>query len=260
MLVAGTALAGTSLEAGPDPAPPAFDARIALQASQDAIGRSLPPDLAFTDQDGRRHTLGEFRGKPLIISPVYTSCFGVCPTTTTYLRQVVDMSRGLLGPGSFSVLTIGFDTANDTPGRMREFARERGIQVPGWLFGATDAGTIGLLLERIGFTYVPSPRGFDHMIQATVVDGSGTVYRQVYGQDFQPQLLVDPLKRLTLGQRAREDTLDAMIEGVRLFCTVYDPASGRYRFDWSLPLSFAIGVLCFAAVATFLWRSWRQSS
>jgi len=255
MLVAGMALAS-----GPDPAPPAFDARVALQASQDAIGRSLPPDLAFTDQDGRRRTLGEFRGKPLVISPVYTSCFGVCPATTTYLRQVVDMSRGLLGPGSFSVLTIGFDTVNDTPGRMREFAVARGIQVPGWVFGAADAASVAVLLERVGFTYVPSPRGFDHMIQATVVDGSGTVYRQVYGQEFQPQLLVDPLKRLALGQRAREDTLDAMIEGVRLFCTVYDPASGRYRFDWSLPLSLAIGLLCFAAVAAFLWRSWRRSS
>jgi len=107
---------------------------------------------------------------------------------------------------------------------------------------------------------VPSPRGFDHMVQATVVDATGTVYRQVYGQDFQPPLLVDPLKRLALGQAAREDTLEAMIEGVRLFCTVYDPASGRYRFDWSIVLSFAIGVMCFAAVAIFLWRSWRQSS
>ncbi|MGB5133471.1 MAG: SCO family protein [Steroidobacteraceae bacterium] len=260
MACASMLLAGIAYASGPDPAPPAFDARVALQASQDAIGRSLPLDLAFTDQDGRRRTLGEFRGKPLIISPVYTSCFGVCPTTTTYLRQVVDMSRAVLGPDSFAVLTIGFDAVNDTPGRMREFASARGVHTSGWVFGAADAGTIRLLLDRVGFTYVPSPRGFDHMVQATVVDGSGTVYRQVYGQDFQPQLLVDPLKRLALGQAAREDTLAAMIEGVRLFCTVYDPASGRYRFDWSIALSFAIGVMCFAAVATFLWRSWRQSS
>ena len=260
MTVATMLVVGAALASDPDPAPPAFDARIALQASQDAIGRPLPPDLAFTDQEGRRRTLGEFRGKPLIISPVYTSCFGVCPTTTTYLRQIVDMSRALLGADSFAVLTIGFDAANDTPERMREFARARGIQTSDWVFGAADAGTIRLLLERVGFTYVPSPRGFDHMIQATVVDGSGTVYRQVYGQEFQPQLLVDPLKRLALGQRASEDTLEAMIEGVRLFCTVYDPASGRYRFDWSLLLSIVISVLCFAAVAIFLWRGWRQSS
>lgn len=255
MLVAAVAFAST-----PGPEAPAFDARIALQTSQAAIGRSLAPELAFTDQRGKRRTLAEFRGRPLIISPIYTSCFGVCPTTTTWLRQVADMARAVLGPGSFRVLTIGFDVENDTPERMREFATARGPFSPDWVFGAADAVTIRTLLTGLGFTYAPTPRGFDHMVQATIVDAEGVVYRQVYGQQFEPPQLVDPLKRLALGQRAREDTLEAMIEGVRLFCTVFDPKSGRYRFDWSIVLSFMIGVLCFTGVAVFLWRSWRKTS
>ncbi len=255
MLVAAVAFAST-----PGPEAPAFDARIALQTSQAAIGRSLAPELGFTDQRGKRRTLTEFRGRPLIISPIYTSCFGVCPTTTTWLRQVADMARAVLGPGSFRVLTIGFDVENDTPERMREFATARGPFSPDWVFGAADAVTIRTLLTGLGFTYAPTPRGFDHMVQATIVDAEGVVYRQVYGQQFEPPQLVDPLKRLALGQWAREDTLEAMIEGVRLFCTVFDPKSGRYRFDWSIVLSFMIGVLCFTGVAVFLWRSWRRTS
>jgi protein SCO1/2 len=98
------------------------------------------------------------------------------------------------------------------------------------------------------------------MIQATIVDGEGVVYRQVYGQRPEPPQFVDPLRRLALGQAAREDSLDAMIEGVRLFCTVFDPKSGRYRFDWSIVLSFVIGVGCFAAIAAFLWRSFPRSA
>jgi protein SCO1/2 len=143
---------------------------------------------------------------------------------------------------------------------MREFATARGPFPPDWVFGAADAVTIRTLLTGLGFTYAPTPRGFDHMVQATIVDAKGVVYRQVYGQQFEPPQLVDPLKRLALGQRAREDTLEAMIEGVRLFCTVFDPKSGRYRFDWSIVLSFMIGVLCFTGVAVFLWRSWRRTS
>jgi len=254
MLVAGATFAST-----PGPEAPAFDARAALQASQAAIGRLLAPDVAFTDQRGKRRTLAEFRGRPLIISPVYTSCFGVCPTTTTYLRQVADMARAALGPGTFRVLTIGFDSENDTPERMREFATARGPFSPDWVFGAADAATIRTLLTGLGFTYAATPRGFDHMIQATIVDGNGVVLRQVYGQQFEPPQLVDPLKRLALGQRAREETFEAAIESVRLFCTVYDPKSGRYRFDWSIVLSFIIGVLCFTGVAVFLWRSWRRT-
>jgi protein SCO1/2 len=98
------------------------------------------------------------------------------------------------------------------------------------------------------------------MIQATIVGGDGVVYRQVYGQRPEPPQFVDPLRRLALGQAAQEDTLGAMIEGVRLFCTVFDPKTGRYRFDWSLVLSIVIGLLCFAAIAAFLWRSLPRSA
>lgn len=255
MLVAGAAFAST-----PGPELPAFDTRLALDGSQAAIGRLLAPDLEFTDQRGQRRTLGEFRGRPLIISPIYTSCFGVCPTTTANLRQVADMARAVLGPGTFAVLTIGFDAANDTPERMREYAAARGGGSPGWTFGAADGETIRTLMTAVGFTYVPTPRGFDHMIQATIVDGDGVVFRQVYGQQFEPPQLIDPLKRLALGQWGREDTIESMIEGVRLFCTVFDPKSGRYKFDWSIVLSFIIGVLCFTGVAVFLWRNWRKTS
>jgi protein SCO1/2 len=256
-VIAAAALATLAAHAsGPDPPAPAFDAGRALEVSQAAIGRELDPGLTFTDQSGQRRSLAEFRGQPLVISPIYTSCFGVCPTTTIELRKVAEIASAALGPESFRVLTIGFDTANDTPERMQSFAAARGTFPAGWVFGAADAATVAKLLDGIGFTYVATPKGFDHMIQATVVDGDGVVYRQVYGQQIEPPQFVDPLRRLALGQKAEEDTLGAMIEGVRLFCTVFDPKSGRYRFDWSIVLSFVIGVLCFTAVAAFLWRSW----
>ena len=260
-VIAAAALAAGSAQAStPDPVLPAFDADRALRASQAAIGRRVDPDTDFVDTSGRRRSLAEFRGRPLVVSPVYTSCFGVCPTTTTELRKAAEIAEAVLGPGSFRVLTIGFDTANDTAERMREFASARGAFPAGWVFGASDAAAVAKLLDDIGFTYAATPRGFDHMIQATIVDADGLVFRQVYGQQLEPPQLVDPLKRLALGQRAREDTLAAMIEGVRLFCTVFDPKSGRYRFDWSIVLGIATGFLCFSVVAAFLWRSWVRNA
>ncbi len=260
VIAAAALAAGIAQASGPDPQAPAFDAGRALRLSQAAIGRELDPGLRFTDQEGRLRSLAEFRGRPLVISPVYTSCFGVCPATTTGLRKVAEVASAVLGPEAFRVLTIGFDTANDTPERMRSFAAARGRFPAGWVFGAADAATAARLLEAIGFTYAATPKGFDHVVQATIVDARGVVYRQVYGQQIEPPQFVDPLKRLALGRAAQEDTLGAMVEGVRLFCTVFDPKSGRYRFDWSIVLSFAIGVLCFAAIAAFLWRSFPRSA
>lgn len=236
---------------------PAFDAGTALAASQAAIGRQLQ-EATLTDQDGRRVTLSQFRGRPLVISPIYTSCYMVCPTTTTNLKAVAGVAAGVLGESAFTVLTIGFDTAHDTPERMRAYARARGIDSPRWVFASADAATAARLFPAIGFTFVPAGGGFNHMVQATVVDADGRVYRQVYGQQFETPLLVDALKRLVTGKRATESTVPALIDTVRLLCTTFDPRTGRYRFDYSLILSIAIGLLCFAAIAVFIWRSWRQ--
>lgn len=236
---------------------PAFDAGTALAASQAAIGRRLS-EATLTDQQGKRISLSQFRGRPLVISPIYTACYMVCPTTTTNLRNVARVANGVLGESAFTVLTVGFDTAHDTPERMREYARARGIDSPGWVFASADAASAARLFAEIGFTFVPSGGGFNHMVQATVVDADGRVYRQVYGQQFETPLLVDALKRLVTGQRATETTVPALLDTVRLLCTTFDPRTGRYRFDYSLILSIAIGLLCFAAVAVFIWRSWRQ--
>lgn len=234
----------------------AFEAGTALAASQAAIGRPLPA-LEFTDMHGRRLSLADFRGRPLVISPIYTGCYHICPATTTWLKSVSEVAAGVVGEGAFAVLNVGFDTANDTPERMRAYARQRGIDTPQWVFASGDAATMARLLETIGFTYAPAAGGFDHMIQATVVDREGRIHRQVYGQQFEMQLLVDPLKKLVLGQRIQEETLSSVVEQVRLFCTVYDAKSGRYKFDYSIFFSFAIGLVSLGGVAVFIWRSWR---
>ncbi len=258
-LCVAAAIASAAQPADADIQPAAFEAGTALAASQAAIGRPLPA-LRFTDQHGQPLSLADFRGRPLVISPIYTSCYHICPTTTTWLKSVSEVASVVVGEAAFAVLTVGFDTANDTPERMRAYARQRGIDTPQWVFASGDAATMARLLAVIGFSHAPAVGGFDHMIQATIVDRDGRVYRQVYGQQFDTPLLVDPLKKLVLGQRFEEDTFGSVVEQVRLFCTVFDAKSGRYRFDYSIFLSFAIGVFCLGGVAVFIWRSWRAQA
>jgi protein SCO1/2 len=236
---------------------PAFDAGVALDASQAAIGRTLS-DHVLTDQRGQRIRLNALRGRPVVISPVYTSCFHICPTTTTHLKRVADVAFELLGRQAFTVLTIGFDTVRDTPERMLEYARARGIDSPQWIFASTDATTAARLLDEIGFTAAAAGGGFEHLIQATVVNDDGVVYRQVYGQQFETPLLVDALKRIALGQGLETPARPSLAERIRLICSTFDPKTGRYRFDNSLVLSAVLGVLMFGAVAAFIWKSWRE--
>lgn len=235
-----------------------FAGEAAVRISQAVVGKQVGPHRLL-DQQGRELTLAALRGKPLVVSLIYTSCYHVCPTITRHLGKVTDIAREALGAQSFRVVSIGFDTTVDTPQQMQRFAREQGIDDPEWLFLSTDAATMAELSRELGFIYRRSPGGFDHLTQTSVLDADGLVYRQIYGTSFETQLLVEPLKELLYGQPAAPLDLNRWVNTVKLFCTVFDPATGRYRFDYSIFLNFAIGIICLGGVAIFIVRSWRYN-
>jgi protein SCO1/2 len=222
----------------------------ALRASQAAIGRVLG-DHQFTDQDGLPLRMAELRGRPLLLSLVYTHCYYICSGLTIRLRDAVRIAEETLGPGSFAVLTVGFDTRHDTPAQMRIYARERGISEPEWHFATADAATIRRLADEVGFTWAAVPGGFDHVTQVTIVDADGRVVEQVYGQDFPTPALIEPLKQLVWGRASNRTGVQGLLGRVQLLCTVYDPVAGRYRVDYSMLVGFFPGlmVLCMVAVA-----------
>ena len=235
-----------------------FDAKMALARSQGAIGVQLE-DHRFVDSRGRNVGLADLRGRPLVLSLVYTSCPDTCSVVTRNLARAVRAARQALGETSFSVATVGFDSGFDTPDQMRMYADRQGVTMSDWRFLSGDPGTLEPLLDQVGFTYVPSPRGFDHLAQTTVVDAQGRVYRQIYGDSFAVPSLVEPLKELALGRPAGATALGDWIDRVKLLCTVYDPAAGRYRFDYSIFVAAGVGILCLGAVGVFIVRAWRES-
>ena len=236
-----------------------FDRDAALDHSQAAIGR-LVENHRFTTADGRQLALHELRGKPLVLSMIFTSCYHTCPLITRNLVRTVDIAREALGEDSFAVLTVGFDWEADTPQRMASFAADQGIKVADWYFLSADEATVRALSDDTGFLFFPSPRGFDHLAQTTVIDAGSKVHWQVYGATFEAPHLVEPLKQLVFKHNATPLSLSDWIDGVKFFCTVYDPASGRYRFDYSIFVALFAGLLSLGAVAIFIVRSWRQSA
>jgi len=263
----GTAHAGRAVLAGlllalatvaaPAAAQQRLDDAAALRTSQAAIGRVLG-GYALTGPDGAPFTLEQLRGRPVVLSFVYTSCYYVCPSLTLRLRETARVARDALGADSFSVVTVGFDTARDTSTRMATYGRERGIGGRGWYLASADAATMTRLTRDAGFTFVPSPKGFDHVTQTTIVDASGRIVLQVYGEDFAPPSVVEPLKRLVWGREVTRPSVAALIDRVKLVCTIYDPASGRYRFDYSLIMEIVAGALALGIAAAGILAALRN--
>ena len=235
-----------------------YDREGALTASQAAIGRSLG-DYAFRDTDGQQVSLTELTGKPLIVSMIYTSCHHICPMITQNLEAKVAIAADAFGADAFNVVTIGFDWRVDTAEQMRVYASSRGIDQSNWHFLSGDARSIDALASDLGFQFFPSAKGFDHLSQTTVVDASGRVYRQVYGQDFDAPALVEPLKELIFDTPRAAGIIEHWVDTFRFFCTVYDPNSGRYLFDYSILMTIFVGVLCLGALFSFIVREWRRS-
>lgn len=232
----------------------------AIELSQAAIGKRIS-DMHFTDSRGNARRLSDFHGKPVAISLVFTACAHSCSITTRHIDRVVQQARSALGQGSFSVLTIGFDTPMDTPEAIRGYARRHRVSDPDWHFlSGDDAEAMMRLMRELGFVSQPSPRGFDHTVQLSILDREGVLYRQVYGELFAMPLLVEPLKDLVLGRPASDDGVFTHLGNrVRLFCTVYDAKSDRYYFDYSLFAGLLIGISFIGGIALWLVLEIRQA-
>jgi len=167
----------------------------------------------------------------------------------------VDAAREALGTDSFDVVTIGFDVAHDTPDAMGAFARKQGVNEPGWRFLSATPETIEQITSDLGFIYFQTARGFDHINQSSIITKDGEVYSQVYGVTFELPWLVEPLKELVFNRPGSAGHFVAgLVDRVKLFCTVYDPTTGRYRFDNSLFFQIFAGGTFILAVLIYLLR------
>lgn len=237
---------------------PALDQRAAVEASQAVIG-SRPADYVMLNREGLPVRLSSYRGKPLLVSFVYTGCFHICPTSTVALHRAVGAMRDQFGADQFAIVTIGFDQPTDTPIALKAFAAQRRIADANWEFLSPRREDVPLLARDFGFSYVATPAGFDHTLQVTIVDARGVIRRQVYGDQFTAAALGEPIKQLLAGGLALlRLPLSDIIDRVRILCSVYDPALGKYRTDYTFALEIAGGLTFIVAMLWFAAAEWRS--
>ncbi len=261
VLFAGGALAVTGVAAAPR-APgelPAIDETQAIRLAEDAVGRVVP-DFELRDSNGKPLRLGSYRGKPLLVSFIYTGCFEICPAQTRSLYAAVKGLDSMLGENQFNVISIGFNQPFDDPNAMRAFASQHRIKHRNWAFLSPRPNDVEALTRAFGFSWVATPAGFDHVLGVTVVDAEGRIHSQVLGDAVSAERLGTPLRRLLLYEQPQivSSPISQLIERVRILCTVYDARTGEYRYDWKLILQMASGLLFFLTMFIWLFGEWRR--
>jgi protein SCO1/2 len=160
---------------------PASAPSTATSARHDALdGASIfALDLAFTDQNGRRLSLKELGGHPMIAAMVYTSCTSVCPRVTDDMKAIEqrlsDADRARVHFVLFSL-----DPARDTPAAWQKFGRDHHLDSARWrLLTASDGGERDLAAV-LGLKYQALADGeIAHSAMVFVIDPAGVVrYRR----------------------------------------------------------------------------------
>ncbi len=157
---------------------------------------SLPPtDFdGLRDQDGKAVRLADLRGRPVVVSFMYSTCQDTCPLTAQQIRGALDD----LGE-DVPVIAVSVDPANDTPERAQRFLLEQ--QMTGrmqFLMGPRAA------LERQYTAYGirPQKENLEHTASVVILDGSG---RQRIGfpvDQLTPEGLAHDIKALQTNRAA----------------------------------------------------------
>jgi protein SCO1 len=123
------------------------------------------PDFKLRDQDGKTVSMREFRGKPVLVSFLYTTCRDTCPLQA-------ETARGALDDLGHDVpdLAIAVDPPRDTPESAKRFlGKTRTIGRLDFVLGTRRQ------LEPLwkGFAIQPQSVTQEHQSRFTLVDKRG---------------------------------------------------------------------------------------
>ena len=96
------------------------------------------------------------------------------------------------------------------------------------------------------------------MLQVTLLDAQGRIYRQIYGEALDADALGEPIRQLLNSAPVPQQIrLDDLVDRIRLLCSVYDPKTGTYRVQYGLLIEIAGGVTFALAMLWFFLAEWR---
>ena len=148
--------------------------------------------FTLTDTKGQRRSLGDFRGRIVLLYFGYTFCPDVCPTDLMQIAAVLSQ----LGPQGeqVRVLFVTFDPERDTPKHLESYLKDFDPRLIG-LTGTPEEIETAAKLWRVYYAKVPMADGnylIDHTAYTFVIDQEGH-----YAGVFPPGTEADRMLALT---------------------------------------------------------------
>ena len=153
------------------------------------------PDFTLTDQSGQKVSMGDQRGKLVLLTFLYTNCPDVCPLITQNLNEALQMLGATRD--DVRVLAVSVDPEGDTPKSVDEYAKAHHL-LPEfrYLIGSRDE------LTKVWRAYdvaavASDPELVDHTAYTMLVDRSGEG-RVIYDSSVKARDIVHDVDELLL--------------------------------------------------------------
>lgn len=200
------------------------------------LGKKLPLDVTFNDENGNKVVLKDLMGKPTVITFVYYSCPGICTPLLNSLAEVVDKSE--LHPGKdYNIISISFDEYDKPETALKKkynYLGEIEKQVPqyAWRFLTGDSSQIKKLTDAAGFYFQRKGKDFIHTGALIFVTADGKITRYLFpGYSEKAGFNILPFDFKMAVIEAQEGKVSPTIARVLQFCFSYDPAGKTYVFN-----------------------------
>ena len=155
------------------------------------------PDFAFTNQDVKRASLKQFRGKTLMITFIYTRCPfpDFCPRMSSNFAEIYKQLGSNPSLADTQLLSISFDPEHDTPKVLRNYgfslAHTRDATMfRRWEFAVPKSADLPKIADFFALTVKSEGGQITHNLSTTVIGPDGKLVRWYHGGDWQVSDLI----------------------------------------------------------------------
>ena len=168
------------------------------------IGKPVP-DFTLTNQDGKKFSINDYRGKALAITFIYARC----PLPDYCIRMsknfsdlAIALNKDAELKDKIRLLSISFDPENDTPGKLRSY----GIGYMGnpnppdftvWQLAVGSDAEVRKIGDFFGLDYRIDENNktqINHNLRTAVISPEGKVTKMFAGNEWTPAQLLNELK------------------------------------------------------------------
>lgn len=156
------------------------------------LGSSPAPNFSLTDQFGKPISLAEFKGKPVVLTFLYTNCPDECPLTAEKLHATLQ-DLGNAAP-DVGILAVSTDPARDTTGAALKFSQAHRMQ-DYWHYLVGAKNKLAPIWSSYSIYAQPQQQTVNHSLGLYLIDKQGRE-RVFLGNDFTPTQLAADLQVL----------------------------------------------------------------